>query len=362
MQGRAKKARAQPKHRFGHLYEWLDEAYLREGWDDLRKDAASGVDHVSAEAYEQQLAENIHDLVERLKGQRYRAKRVKRRDIPQGNGQRRPLGIPAVEDKLLQRAVARLREAIDEQDFRRGRDGYRPNVGALDAVDTLTSTLQFGPSHVVVEADIQGVFDNIQHAWLIRMLQERVEDGALLRLIRKWLQAGVLETDGQVMHPATGTPQGGVISPILANVSLHDALDLGLQQVVKPRCRGEACLIRYADDGVAAFQDQAEADRFDQELGRRLGKCGREVAPEKTRGMPFPHPQSRGRTSFAFLGFEFRWGPNRAGQPPLQRRTARKKRRNALKRFTAWCRDTCRRRVRDVCRDLNAKLRGYDRY
>ena len=254
LQGIAKKARAQPKHRFGNLYELLNEAYLRECWSDIRKDAASGVDHVSAEAYEQHLEENIHDLVERLKGKRYRAKLVKRHYIPKGNGQRRPLGIPAVEDKLLQRAVARILEAIYEQDFLRCSYGYRPNVGALDAVDKLTSKLQFGRYHCVVEADIQGFFDNIQHDWLIRRLAERLEDGALLRLIRKWLKAGVLETDGQVIHPATGTPQGGGISPILANVYLHYALDLWFQKVVKPGCRGEACLIRDADDYVAAFQ------------------------------------------------------------------------------------------------------------
>lgn len=362
LQGIAKKAHEQPKHRFGNLYELLNEAYLRECWRDIRKDAAYGVDHVSAEAYEQHLEENIHDLVERLKGKRYRAKLVKRRYIPKGGGQRRPLGIPAVEDKLLQRAVARILEAIYEQDFLRCSYGYRPNVGALDAVDKLTIKLQFGRYHFVVEADIKGYFDNIQHDWLIRMLEERLEDGAVLRLIRKWLKAGVLDTDGQVVHPATGTPQGGVISPILANVYLHYALDRWFQKVVKPRCGGEACLIRYADDFVAAFQYQEEADRFYQELGSRLGKFGLEVAADKTRVIPFSHQQARGTTSFDFLGFEFRWGTDRAGKPHLKRRTARKKLRNAFTRFTAWCQDTCRHRVRDVFRDLNAKLRGYYRY
>jgi RNA-directed DNA polymerase len=362
LQGIAKKAREQPKHRFGNLYELLNEAYLRECWQDIRKDAAYGVDHVSADAYERRLEENIRDLVERLKGKRYRAKLVKRHYIPKGNGQRRPLGIPAVEDKLLQRAVVRILEAIYEQDFLRCRAGYRPKVGALDAGDKLTIKLQFGRYHFVVEADIKGFFDNIQHDWLIRMLQERLEDGALLRLIRKWLKAGVLETDGQVMHPATGTPQGGVISPILANVYLHYALDLWFQKVVKPRCRGEACLIRYADDYVAAFQYQADAEHFYRELGPRLGKFGLEVAPDKTRVIPFSSQQARGRTSFDFLGFEFRWGTNRAGKPHLKRRTARKTLRRSIQRFTAWCRETCRHRVKDVFRELNAKLRGYYRY
>ena len=362
LQGIAKKAREQPKHRFGNLYELLDEAYLRECWGEIRKDAAYGVDQVSAEAYEQHLEENIHDLVERLKGKRYRAKRVKRHYIPKGDGHRRPLGIPAVEDKLLQRAVTRLLEAIYEQDFLRCSYGYRPNVGALDAVDKLTIKLQFGRYHFVVEADIKGFFDNIQHDWLIRMLEERLEDGAVLRLIRKWLKAGVLDTDGQVIHPATGTPQGGVISPILANVYLHYALDLWFQKVIKPRCRGEACRIRYADDFVAAVQYQTEADRFYQELGPRLGKFGLEVAPDKTRVIAFSGQHARGRTSFDFLGFEFRWGSDRAGKPHLKRRTARKKLRNSIQRFTAWCRDACRHRVTDVLRELNAKLRGYYRY
>ena len=362
LQGIAKKAREQPKHRFGNLYELLDEAYLRECWGEIRKDAAYGVDQVSAEAYEQQLEENIHDLVARLKGKRYRAKRVKRHYIPKGDGKLRPLGIPAVEDKLLQRAVARILEAIYEQDFLRCSYGYRPNIGALDAVDKLTIKLQFGRYHVVVEADIKGFFDNIQHDWVIRMLEERLEDGALLRLIRKWLKAGGLDTNGQVLHPATGTPQGGVISPILANVYLHYALDLWFQKVVKPRGRGEACRIRDADDFVAAFQYQAEADRFYQELGPRLGKFGLEMAADKTRVISFSHRPPRGFTSFDFLGLEFRWGTDRGGKPHLKRRTARKKLWNSITRFTAWCRETCRSRVRDVCRDLNVKLRGYYRY
>jgi RNA-directed DNA polymerase len=362
LQGIAKKAREHPKHRFGNLYELLNEAYLRECWQDIRKDAAYGVDHVSADAYERQLEENIRDLVERLKGKRYRAKLVQRHYIPKGNGQRRPLGIPAVEAKLLQRAVVRSLEAIYAQDCLRGSYGYRPKVGALDAVDKLTIKLQVGRYHFVVEADIKGFFDNIQHDGLIRMLQERLEDGALLRLIRKWLKAGGLETDGQVMHPATGTPQGGVISPILANVYLPYALDLWFQKVVKPRCRGEACLIRYADDYVAAFQSQADAEHFYRELGPRLGKFGLEVAPDKTRVIPFSSQQARGRTSFDFLGFEFRWGTNRAGKPHLKRRPARKTLRRSSQRCTAWCRETCRHRVKDVFRELNAKLRGYYRY
>ena len=205
-------------------------------------------------------------------------------------------------------------------------------------------------------------FDNLQHEGLLRMLEERLEDGAFLRLIQKWLKAGVLDTDGQVVHPATGTPQGGIVSPVLANVYLHYALDLWFHKVIKPRCHGEACLIRYADDFVAAFQYQDDADRFYQELSQRLAKFGLELSAEKTRIIPFSGRQDLGKTSFDFLGFEFRWGTDRRGQPRVQRRTARKKLRNSLQQFTDWCRKKSLGLMTDLFRELNAKLRGYYRY
>jgi len=362
LQGIAKKAQTQPKHRFGNLYELLNEEFLHECWRDIRKDAAYGVDEVSARDYEEHLDENIHHLVERLKRKQYHAKLVRRRYIPKGAGELRPIGIPVVEDKLLQLAVTRILQAIYEQDFLRCSYGYRPNIGALDAVDKLTLKLQFGRYHFVVEADIKGFFDHLDHDWLMRMLEERIEDGPFLRLIRKWLKAGVLDTDGQVVHPATGTPQGGVISPILANVYLHYVLDLWFHRVVKSRCRGEACLIRYADDFVCAFQYQAEAEQFYQELGERLSKFGLELATEKTRVLPFSGTRAPGRTSFDFLGFEFRWGWDRAGKPHLKRRTARARLRESLRRFTVWCRQKCRGSLRALFKELNAKLRGYYNY
>lgn len=362
LQGIARKAERQPKHRFGNLYELLNEAYLKECWRDIRKDAASGVDRISAAEYGENLDENIHDLVERLKQKRYRAKPVRRAYIPKGAGKRRPLGIPAVEDKLLQLAVARILQAIYEQDFLRCSYGYRPNVGALDAVDKLTIKLQFGQYNYVVEADIRAFFEHIDHEWMMRMLEERIEDKQFLRLIRKWLKAGVLDTDGQVRHPATGTPQGGIISPILANVYLHYVLDLWFHKVYKPRCRGEACLIRYADDFVCAFQYQEDAERFYRELGERLSKFGLEMSVEKTRVLEFSPRLNLGKTSFEFLGFEFRWGRDRKGKPHLKRRTSRKRQRDSLRRFTEWCREKCRYSCQELFRELNAKLRGYYNY
>jgi group II intron reverse transcriptase/maturase len=265
-QGIAKKAASQQGYRFRHRYGMRDEDFLKQCWRDIRKDAAAGVDQVSAPAYEQHLEENLHRLVERLQQKRYRATLVRRHDSPKGDGTQRPLGIPAVEDKLLPLAVARLLEAIYEQDFLRCSYGYRPQVGALEAVDTRTIKRQFGRYAWVVAADIKTFFETIDHGWMVRMLAERLDDGALLRLIRKWLKAGVLDTDGTGLHPVTGTPQGGTVSPILANVFRHYALDLWVEKVVKQHCRGEACLIRYADDGVPR--------RREQEVGDLEASCG----------------------------------------------------------------------------------------
>jgi len=359
--GIAKKARANKQYRFRNLYRELNEELLLDSWRLLRKDAALGVDGVSAADYEANLAENIQHLVERLKRKRYRAKLVRRHYIPKGAGQLRPLGIPALEDKLLQLAVKRLLEAIYEQDFLSCSYGYRPRVGALEAVDQLTVKLQFGSSQHVVEADIKGFFDNLSHEWLMRMLAERIDDEAILRLIKKWLKAGVLDTDGKVLRPEGGTPQGGIISPLLANVYLHYALDLWFERVFQRSCKGGAFLHRYADDFVCGFAREEEAQRFYSELEKRLRKFGLELAAEKTRVIPFSRYR-RGETRFDFLGFEFCWGTDRKGQARLKRRTARKKFRSSVKRVAEWCKKNRHRRVGEQFKRLNAKLRGYYNY
>jgi RNA-directed DNA polymerase len=359
--GIAKKARTDKRYRFRNLYRELNEELLLDSWRLMRKDAAYGVDRVSANEYEANLEENIQQLVERLKRKSYRARLVRRQYIPKGDGGQRPLGIPATEDKLLQLAVKRLLEAIYEQDFLPCSYGYRPRVGALEAVDQLTVQLQFGGYHHVVEADIKGFFDNLSHDWLMRMLAERIDDQAILRLLKKWLKAGVLDTNGKVLRPEGGTPQGGIISPLLANVYLHYALDLWFERVFQPSCRGGAFLHRYADDFVCGFGRAEEAQRFYHELEERLRKFGLELAQEKTRVIPFSRYR-RGETSFDFLGFEFRWGTDRQGQARLKRRTARKKLRSSIKRVAEWCKQNRHRRVEEQFKLLNAKLRGYYNY
>jgi RNA-directed DNA polymerase len=268
------------------------------------------------------------------------------------------VGIPAVEDKRLPLAVARLLAAIYEQDFLRCSYGYRPKVGALEAVETLTIKLQVGRYAGVVEADRKKCFDTIDHDWMVRMLAERIDDGALLRWIRKWLKAGGRDTDGTILHPVPGTPPGGTVSPILANVCLHDVLERWFEKVVKQHCRGEACLIRYADEFVCALEAQAEAERFDKVLGQRLEKCGLELSAAKTRIIPCSRSRLAGKTSFECLGFAFRWGKDRKGKAHRKRRTARTKLRTAVKRFTAWCKEKRHLRLSVLCKRLNAQRRG----
>jgi RNA-directed DNA polymerase len=283
LQGRAQQAKSQKHDRCQHLYGMRNEDLVRDCWRAIKQHAAYGVDRVSAQESAHNLEDNIRHLVERLKSKSSRAKLVRRHSRPKGGGQVRPLGMPVVEEKLVQLAVTRLLTAIDEQDFLRWSYGYRPHVGALDAVDTLTITLQCGRDNWGVEADITGFCDNIDHAWILRMLAERIDDRALLRLIKKWLKAGGLDTDGTVRHPATGSPQGGTVSPILANVSVPYALDLWFEKVVTRHGHGDACLIRYADDDVCAFEHREDAERFSTVLGQRLRKGGLELSGDTTR-------------------------------------------------------------------------------
>jgi group II intron reverse transcriptase/maturase len=362
LRGIANKARADKQHRFRDLYRCLDANLLRACWDDLNKAAASGVDHVTAEEYAANLQANIEALAQRLKAQRYRAKLVRRCYIPKANGQERPLGIPALEDKLVQLACAKLVTAIYEQDFLECSYGYRPGRGALDAVRDLTFDLQYGRYGYLVEADIQGFFDHMDHAWLLDMLRVRIDDRAFLKLIRKWLKAGVLETDGQVIHPETGTPQGGTVSPVLANVYLHYALDLWFDKVVKAHCRGEALLCRYADDWVCAFRYQDDAERFYRVLPQRLKKFNLQVAPEKTHLRRFSrfHPSMKRRVTF--LGFEFAWKADRHGVSRVMRRTARTKLQAACQRLTAWIKHHRHLPEREFFQRLNARLRGHYNY
>ena len=354
----AEKAHTHKHHRFGDLYRWLNRDVLRLCFHRLRKDAASGVDRVSFQEYESNLEANLTDLEGRLRRKAYRARLVRRKYIPKGKGKLRPLGIPVLEDKLLQMAVTQILLAIYEMDFLACSYGYRAGISAHDAIKDLTDELQFGRHHFVVEADIKGFFEHIQWEWLERMLEQRIADGAILKLIRKWLRAGILEEDGKVIHPQSGTPQGGVISPVLANIYLHYALDLWFERVVRPQQQGRCRLIRYADDFVACFEYRHEADAFEAALKTRLAKFGLEVAADKTKTLRFGRNGGPHNGRFDFLGFEFYWEPDRQGQPRVKRRTATKKHLAAIQRMTLWVKEHRARKQSWIMNTLKAKLQG----
>ena len=359
LRGIANKAVTDRTHKFRNLINLLTVEFLLWSWTYVNKKAAAGVDQERAYEYELNLVNNAETLVESIKGGWYRAKLILRKYIPKGDGKMRPLGIPAIADKLLQTAVAKILEAIYEQDFLSCSYGYRPKTGAHKAIKDLSAILRPGRYTWVVEADIKGFFNNIEHDKLLNMLMKRIDDKPLLKLIRRWLKAGILEIDGQVLHPVTGTPQGGIVSPILANIYLHYVLDMWFEESVKAHCKGQAYLCRYADDFVCAFELESDAQRYYKVLPKRLAKFGLEVAPEKTSIIQFDRKST---CRFDFLGFEIYWGRGRYGGRVLKRRTSRKKYNTALVGFKGWCQKHCHLPKALLFAKLNRKLRGYWNY
>lgn len=353
----ANKAQRDKKYRFQNLYGMLNEELVEYSWRCLNKNAAAGIDKISYHEYDDNASENISGLVERLKEKRYRAKLVRRQYIPKGRGKMRPLGIPAIEDKLLQYAVLLILQAIYEQDFLPNSYGYRPGRGAKDAVKGIRKTLEEGKYNYVVEADIKGYFDNIDHEWLIKMMEQRIDDKSFISLIRKWLKAGIMDTDGKVLHPLTGTPQGGIISPMLSNIYMHYVLVLWFERVVKRYCKGGAYLCVYADDFVCAFTYRKDAERFYEALGKRLGKFGLTLSPDKTNVIEFTRKTGN---SFDFLGFEFRLA--RTGKRRVRIRTSREKIRKSIQNFKIWCKAKRHEKLDKLFGELNVKLRGYYNY
>ncbi|WNG32028.1 group II intron reverse transcriptase/maturase [Cystobacter fuscus] len=353
---------------FTTLAHLIDQEWLREAYRRTRKDGAAGVDGETAEQYAQDLEENLQGLLDRMKSGSYRAPPVRRVHIPKGDGKTtRPLGIPTFEDKVLQRAVAMVLEAIYEQDFLPCSYGFRPGKSAHQALQQLWETLMGTRGGWVLEVDIRKFFDTLDHARLQQIVQRRVRDGVLLRLIGKWLNAGSLE-EGEVTYPDQGTPQGGVISPLLANIYLHEVLDEWFEQEVKPRMKGRAELIRYADDFVICFFTQEEdARRVTQVLPKRFEKYGLSLHPEKTQLLEF-RAKRHGRNdprrprSFDLLGFTHYWSKTRWGKPLVKRRTAASRMSRALRRVTEWCRLNRHLPLEEQHRTLTQKMRGHYGY
>lgn len=362
VQAIAIKARTCPRYQFQNLSSMLDEQLLRKSWGQLNKSASAGIDGVDASVYAESLIDNIATLEKQLKAGRYRANLIKRVYIPKANGKQRPLGLPTIADKIVQQSVSQILQSIWEQDFLPNSYGYRPEKSAHGAVSSLCANLQFKGYGYIVEADIKGFFDNMSHQWLMRMLKQRVDDKRLLGLINQWLKARVQEPEGKINKSSHGTPQGGVISPVLANIYLHYVIDLWFERVVKPRLKGRAMLIRYADDFVVAFQYRNEAEKFYQVLPNRLGKFGLEIAPEKTQLKRFSRFHPGKQNQFQFLGFSFYWDNDRNGNARLRRRTAKPKQRDAKKTITRWIKLNRHLKLSELMLSLKRKLVGFSNY
>jgi len=356
----ANKAREQKNYRFRNLYTMLSLQWLIWSFNKLNKGSAPGIDGIGAKEYGKNLLRNLIVLFRRLKQKTYKAKLVKRRYIEKANGKLRPLGIPATEDKVLQVGVKEILQAIYEQDFLDCSYGYRPERNPKDAVGEIREKLRFRKLRYVVEADIKGFFDAIDHDWLVKMLELRIDDRALMRLIKKWLKAGIMEPEGNVVDNEAGTPQGGIISPLLANVYLHYVLDLWFEKAVKKQLKGEGYIVRYADDFICMFQYKDDADRFYRALPGRLQKFNLQVAPDKTKIVTFNRWNKKNR--FEFVGFEFYWDINRKGQDELYVRTSNKKLRTALKNLNSWFRENRHKGVKWLLKEMNLKLLGHYNY
>jgi group II intron reverse transcriptase/maturase len=359
------KATNEPEHRFRGLSRLLDKQMLREAFAGLKRKAAPGIDGMVHAEYAQNLEERLEELESRLKAGRYRATCVKRRWIAKpGSNKMRPLGIPVLEDKIVQQAVKMILESIWEADFYDESIGYRSGVGARESSKGLAEALNKGTYRWVVEADIRGFFDHIDHGWMVRMLEGRIADRPLIRLIVKWLKAGVMETDGSVVHPATGTPQGGVISPILANIYLHFVQDQWIKKVVSKRSKGQVLFRRYADDSVVCFERLDDAQAYLRSLPKRLGKFGLQLAEEKSSLVKFNRWEPDQSGKFTFLGFDFYWG--RAQKYPdyvnVRRRTNRKKFQGSLLALKEWLKKARSLRLPDLLAVLRRKLQGYWNY
>jgi RNA-directed DNA polymerase len=359
----AELARKAPQMAIRTLAHHIDAEFLREAYRQTRKDGAAGVDDQTAADYAVNLEGNLQSLLDRFKSGSYYAPAVRRVEIPKGDGETRALGIPTFEDKVLQRAVAMVLNAVYEQDFLPCSYGFRPDRSAHQALQALwEATMKVGGGWVI-EIDIRHFFDSVDHGHLRAFLEQRVRDGVIRRRVDKWLNAGV-QQDGAIRYLDGGTPQGGVISPLLANVYLHEVLDVWFERVAQPRLAGSAQLIRYADDAVIVFAREADARRMMTVLPKRFARYGLMLHPEKTKLIDFRRPTGDGDRpgSFDVLGFTHFWGRSRKGNLVVQRKTARSRFGRALQRVAEWCRKGRHLSVHEQHKTLVAKVRGHYNY
>ena len=365
----AKLAAERPQECFTALNHNLDMSWMKEAFSRLRRASAAGVDGQSVADYGRDLEANHQDLIDRAKSGKYVAPPVKRKHIPKGDGKEtRPIGIPTTEDKVLQRAIAMLLEPIYEHDFMDCSYGFRPGRSAHNALEDLWKECMGSGVSWLLDVDIRSFFDTLDHRKLREIIGLRVRDGVVTRLINKWLKAGVME-EGTVSYKDEGTPQGGIISPLLSNIYLHEVLDKWFAHEVKVRLKGHAFLVRYADDFVMGFEYEEDARRVYAVLPKRFEKWGLRLHPEKTRLIPFARPRKgRGKQetadpeTFDFLGFTHFWGKTRKGGFAVRRKTAGKRMSRSLKTIGQWMQKNRHRTVGEQWKTLVQKLQGHFGY
>ena len=361
----AEMAKERPKDRFTTLAHHINAENLAKAHYDQKARKASGVDGVTKVEYDKRLYQNLIGLVDRMKRQAYKPQPARRTYIEKpGTDKLRPLGIPAYEDKLVQSVMSDLMNAILEQDFLDCSFGFRPNRSCHMALKVLNRIIETKKVSYVVDVDIKGFFDNVDHEWVMKFVEHRIADTSFLRLIKRFLKAGIMEK-GEWSETERGTPQGGVISPILANLYLHHVLDLWFEHKVKKACRGEAYLVRYADDFVCCFQYEDEAASFYTALKERLAKFNLEVAEDKTKIIKFGRFANEGdkkAQTFNFLGFTHYCSKSLMGKFRIKRRTMNKRARLSLKRCKEWVRKHRHLHMVELRNRLNQKLKGYYQY
>jgi RNA-directed DNA polymerase len=364
----AELAKEDPKRQFYSIAHLMTVEKLYEAFGSLRKNASAGIDGITYAEYEINAEENVRQLHRRLVTGKYQVQPLRRVYIPKENGKQRPISIPSLEDKIVQKVVVDLMNAIYEQDFLDCSYGFRPGRSQHQALDEVRRVICTRPTGWILELDIQSYFDKIVRGSLIEMVEKRVSDGSVLRLIQKWIKVGVIE-DGKLLVSETGTGQGQPISPLLANIYLHHALDVWFEDVVKPRLKGEAYEIRFADDAILCFQHREDAEKVMRVLPKRLEKYGLTLHPEKTRLIEFGRHAARNAKkqgkqpeSFDFLGFKHLCARSRKGGFTVHVRTVAKRLRRGLKAIADWCKQHRRTPVNQQQEALNAKLRGHYQY
>ena len=355
-----------PDMRFSTLAHHIDADLLFEAYRLTRKNRAAGVDKVTTGAYEVSLEENLKDLHERLRTGRYQAQPVKRVHIDKEDGKKRPIGIPSLEDKIVQRAVVMLLTPIYEGMFQDFSFGFRPGRNPHQALSQISESCWRLKAGWIVDADVSGFFDNMDHGVLRDFIRRRVNDGGILRLIGKWLNAGVME-EGKYAETKEGVPQGGVVSPLLSNIFLHYVLDEWFVRDVLPRMKGRCFMVRFADDFVIGCEREEDARRIMEVLPKRFNRYGLSVHPEKTKLVDFTRParntrKGKGNGTFDFLGFTHYWARSRRGNWVIKRKTVRKRRNRFVKAIWDWCRSNRHLPVPVQHKKLCQKLRGYYQY